>query len=813
LQVRNLAVRFGAVRALAGVDLDVAPGEIVAIAGENGAGKSTLVRCIAGDMAPTIGEIRLDGQRVPPDPAAAGRLGVGVVWQDLALCDNLDIAANLLLGRERRGLMLSDTRFHAAASRVLAELRVPLPDTSRSVQTLSGGQRQLLAVARAVRDRPRLLVLDEPTAALGVTWSAQVEELTARLRRDGTSILLVTHDIEQMLRLADRIAVLQQGRIVSDVDPGGAHPDDIVALMSGQQIDVSPRRQLDRLHGLVDQLASAEPSSSLTLIVTALGAALGTDRLCVHLAAPGPASAAGGAGLRLAASSGLPPGLAGPWQHLPTGPAGGPVGLAASTEAAVIDADVRTSPAWTRWRDLAGTAEVGSSWAVPVVGSNARLGVITVLRRGRGRPTKDELDLTTLYAGYVASAVERERLLAQLTARNQVLETIREVLEAVAGPISLSAALDVALGALQRGLGADTVGLAQRQPDGQVAWRAAVGAGRDDAPPPAGSAMWDHPVATPAAGASGRRGLSVGLQAPAGRAVLLAWWSPFGRGGGPDAAGASLLEDAARSLQLALEREEAERAHRETRALRRSQELQRRFLSRLSHELRTPLTAIRGYASSLLQPDVTWDGDSEERFLQRIAGESARVGRLVDDLLDFSVIESDILRLQRDWCDLALVVEAAVACLPPDGIERVAVACQPDLPPIWGDHDRLEQVLVNLLANSLRHNPDTTKVRLDALEDGGDVVVHVADDGIGLPADVRDAPFALREGRSRTGGAGLGLSITKGIVDAHGGSLTLCPEPPAEAGAGAGAPGTHWVIRLPIEPVEPVEPEGAGSDA
>ena len=149
--------------------------------------------------------------------------------------------------------------------------------------------------------------------------------------------------------------------------------------------------------------------------------------------------------------------------------------------------------------------------------------------------------------------------------------------------------------------------------------------------------------------------------APGSGAALIASWPD-----GPLPADATaLLEDAAHSLRLALEREEAVVAHQEALALRRSQELQRGFLSRLSHELRTPLTAIRGYASSLLQPDVTWDGESQQRFMARIAAESARLGRLVDDLLDFSAIESGILRLQPDWCDIPLVVDAAVACLPP----------------------------------------------------------------------------------------------------------------------------------------------------
>ena len=162
---------------------------------------------------------------------------------------------------------------------------------------------------------------------------------------------------------------------------------------------------------------------------------------------------------------------------------------------------------------------------------------------------------------------------------------------------------------------------------------------------------------------AGQQVLAVTFAAPAGPTVLLAGW----RGGPATADATALMEDAAHSLRLALEREEAGLAHQEATALRRSQELQRGFLSRLSHELRTPLTAIRGYASSLMQPDVTWDGDSQRRFLQRIAAESARLGRLVGDLLDFSAIESGILRLQQDWCDLSLVLDAAVACLPPAG--------------------------------------------------------------------------------------------------------------------------------------------------
>jgi D-xylose transport system ATP-binding protein len=174
LTARGLSVSYGTVVALDRVDLDVAAGEVVALAGENGAGKSTLVRCLAGDVAPGAGRITFAGQPLTADPRLATRLGVAVVWQDLSLCDNLDIAANLLLGRERRRYMVSATKFHEQAARLLQDLGIRLPPTATPVSDLSGGQRQLVAVARAMRDRPKLLILDEPTASLGVVESARV---------------------------------------------------------------------------------------------------------------------------------------------------------------------------------------------------------------------------------------------------------------------------------------------------------------------------------------------------------------------------------------------------------------------------------------------------------------------------------------------------------------------------------------------------------------------------------------------------------------------------------------------------------------
>jgi len=819
LSVSGLSVSYGRLRALEDIHLDVRSGELVALAGENGAGKTTLVRCIAGDVVPATGEIFLAGKRVPSDPAGAAKRGVAVVWQDLALCDNLDVAANVLLGRETRRLMRSDTRFHTAAAELLSSLRIPLKDTTRSVSSLSGGQRQLVAVARAMGRRPRLLALDEPTASLGVKESAQVEELVMGLREQGTTILLACHDIDQMFRLADRVVVLRQGRIVADLRPADTHPDDVVALLSGQQIDTSARRQLTRLQGLTDRLVSADPSSSLSLILSALGSALSSERLCIHLVSDRT--------LFCAASLGFAPGELDPWTRLPFGAGGGPVGLAAADEQPVVADNVRVGAVWRSFRDLAKRVKVASSWSVPVLGPSGLSGVITVFRAEDGAPQRDELDLVTVYAGYAASAIERDRLLEAVTTRNRVLETIREMLETLAGPVLVGEGLVVALQSLRRGLQAEEVALIT-QPAGQpTRWRAYAGPlGTDpsSATPSlremAGSALSSsHPdgVARQLQSSRRQRARAVAFMAAGGPTVLIASW----RRVPPTKEETALMEDAANSLRLALEREEAGHAHQEAAALRRSRELQRGFLSRLSHELRTPLTAIRGYASSLMQPDVTWDRDSQQRFLDRIAAESARLGRLVDDLLDFSAIESGIMRLQRDWCDIRLVLEAAIACLPPGSAESVPLNCDAHLPVVWADHDRMEQVFVNLLNNAFGHNPPGTRVQVTVTADPDQVVISVRDDGRGLPPELATAPFepARRSrpgngtsngtgngtgkgtsngtGKGSTGngtkrksaGAGLGLSIAKGIVQAHGGRIELTPL----------SKGTCFTVSLPIE--------------
>ncbi|MGH3248066.1 MAG: ATP-binding cassette domain-containing protein, partial [Trebonia sp.] len=319
LSVSGLTVRFGALTALEGVSLALRAGEVVALAGENGAGKTTLIRSVAGDVTPASGVIRVGGQAVAPVPAAAAKLGVRVVWQDLSLADNLDVAANVMLGNERRRHLFSEVALHKDARLLLDRLGIPLRDTTRRVRLLSGGQRQMVAVARAMAHNPRVLLLDEPTASLGVREAAFVERLITRLRAQGTTILLSGHDTELMFRLADRIVVLRHGRVVTEVLPSEVHPDDVVALVSGQPVDSSARRQLTRLHGLAGRLVAADPSSSLSLILSALGAALGSERLVIHLLEDG--------ALVRAASLGVPETLLGAWERLPVVAAGGPAGL------------------------------------------------------------------------------------------------------------------------------------------------------------------------------------------------------------------------------------------------------------------------------------------------------------------------------------------------------------------------------------------------------------------------------------------------------------------------------------------------------
>ncbi len=780
----GLMAGYGSTTTLGGIDLEIRRGELVGVTGENGAGKSTLLRCLAGDLTPLAGSVEL-----------APSAGVRLAWQHSALCDNLDIAQNLFLGRERRWRPLSTAPLHRRARSVLTDLDLvdELSPTTDLVGRLSRSRRQLLSIARAAAPGPGLLLLDEPSASLGVADAARVERLVQDLHRGGTSVLLVSRDVEQLFRVADRIVVLRKGRVAGEVDPVSGHPDDIAALVAGQQMDTSAHHQLSRLHALTDRLASADPSSIPVLILSALAAALGAVQLVMHVATPE-------GGLRLLGALGLPADVQRSWATLPAGSGGGPIGLAFERAEAVVDADVRVGAGWQRWRDRLWRLRIASSWAVPFYGSEGLGGVITVFRDRIGSPTRSELDLAVLYGGYAANALERDRLVGELTSRNRVLETIRDVLETLSAPVPITAALRTALQRLVQGVRADGAAVFSRDPGAAGATcLALVTAGAHPVHEIELAAMVrEHPA--DASGAdfplgSGRRGRVVGLPG----AQTMDWLvvvCPEGTASGETGA---LVDDAAHSVRLALERDRAEQAAQEAAALRRSRELQRDFLARLSHELRTPLTAIGGYADSLLQRDVVWDADSRERFLSRIVDESRRLGRLVEDLLDHSAIDSGVLRLQRDWSDLALVVDAARACLGEQARGRVDVAVPEDLPPIWADHDRLEQVFVNLFDNAIRHNPPGTRVWVSLLPaPAGRVVVAVRDDGTGDPGRLsRDRRPPDRRGRGT--GAGLGLSIARAIVAAHGGGLVAEPADP----------GVRFVITLPTEP-EDDEPSELG---
>ena len=783
-QVTGLVAGYGSTTTLHGVDLEIRRGELIGIAGENGAGKSTLMRCLAGDLEPVAGQVRL-----------APGTRVGLAWQRSALCDNLDIAQNLLLGRERHWRMLSPARAHKLARRVLEDLHLDreLGPTTLLAGELSEARRQLLAIARAAGSSPDLLLLDEPTASLGVADTARVEALMRRMYRAGTTVLLVSHDIEQLFRLADRILVLRKGTVVGEVDPVSGHPDDVAALVAGHEMASSAHHQLSRLHALTDRLASADPSMSPLLILSALGTALGAEQLALHVTDRQ-------GRLRLLCALGLPADLKDAWAVLPADGRGGPIGLAGGAGEAVIDADVRLGEAWQVFRDRLWELRIASSWAVPFHGGAGLGGVITVFRDRIGSPTRSELDLATLYGGYAANALERDRLVGELTSRNLVLETIREVLETLTAPLPIDAALDSALRTLVQGVQADAAAVLTEADDEDGSRCLALVTGDGAALTRADLVELlrqhggdsDGSVAgfTTHAGGWGRL---VGLRA--GERID---WLVVVRNQGPVTAETSaLVEDTAHSVRLALERDRAQSAAQETAALRRSQELQRGFLRRLSHELRTPLTAIGGYADTLLQADVVWDDDSRDRFLTRIGNEARRLGRLVDDLLDHSAIEAGVLRLQRDWCDLALVADAARACLAPEARDRVHVDIPRDLPPVWADHDRLEQVFVNLFDNAVRHNPPRTRVWASLASAGeGTVTLSVRDDGAGLAHDVL-APPGERP-RGRTAGAGLGLSIARAVVAAHGGSISVSQ---AE-------PGLLFHITLPAEP-----DEGAEADA
>ncbi|TCI96778.1 ATP-binding cassette domain-containing protein [Aeromicrobium sp. IC_218] len=237
LELRGIHKQFGAVTAIERFDLDVAPGEIVALVGDNGAGKSTLVKIISGLYQPTDGEIRLSGEPVSFRDASDARAhGVEVVYQDLALVDQQPVYMNLFLGRElTKGPLrtLDRARMARETQDLVTELDVRIPSPHATLSDLSGGQRQGIAIARATHWARGLVLMDEPTAALGVAETAKVEETILRLKARGAAVLIVSHNLEQVFRVADRVTVLRRGTQVGTRRIDEVAKNDLVAMITG----------------------------------------------------------------------------------------------------------------------------------------------------------------------------------------------------------------------------------------------------------------------------------------------------------------------------------------------------------------------------------------------------------------------------------------------------------------------------------------------------------------------------------------------------------------------------------------------------
>ena len=235
LSLRQISLRFGAVEALVGVDLDVYAHQVVALVGDNGAGKSTLAKVISGVLQPDSGLIEIDGEeQTIPSPSAAHTLGIATVFQDLALCGNLDVTSNIFLGRELTdGALLDDGRMEQMARGILRDLTLRIPSVRTPLPRGQLGQRQAVAIARTLIGSPRLVVLDEPTAALSVAQTAEVLTYIERLRDLGHGVILISHNMNDVRAVSDRIVVLRHGRNNGSFDADTASYESILAAITG----------------------------------------------------------------------------------------------------------------------------------------------------------------------------------------------------------------------------------------------------------------------------------------------------------------------------------------------------------------------------------------------------------------------------------------------------------------------------------------------------------------------------------------------------------------------------------------------------
>ncbi|MEU4271855.1 ATP-binding cassette domain-containing protein [Streptomyces sp. NPDC026092] len=245
LALRGVSKRFGAVQVLTDVELEIHAGEVVALVGDNGAGKSTLVKTISGVHPIDEGVIEWDGRPVQiTKPHDAQNLGVATVYQDLALCDNLDVVANLFLGSElSSGSVLDEIAMEKRAKELLDTLSIRIPSVRIPVAALSGGQRQVVAIARALIGDPKIVILDEPTAALGVEQTAQVLDLVERLRERGHGVILISHNMADVRAVADKVAVLRLGRNNGVFDVQDTTHETIIAAITGATDNAVTRRQ------------------------------------------------------------------------------------------------------------------------------------------------------------------------------------------------------------------------------------------------------------------------------------------------------------------------------------------------------------------------------------------------------------------------------------------------------------------------------------------------------------------------------------------------------------------------------------------
>ncbi|MER5879458.1 ATP-binding cassette domain-containing protein [Streptomyces sp. NPDC060235] len=244
LALRGISKRFGAVQALTDVELEVHAGEVVALVGDNGAGKSTLVKTIAGVHPIDEGAIEWDGKSVQINrPHDAQHLGIATVYQDLALCDNIDVVGNLYLGRElkKRGI-LDEVEMERRSRELLDTLSIRIPSVRIPIASLSGGQRQTVAIARSMLGEPKLVILDEPTAALGVEQTAQVLDLVERLRERGHAVILISHNMADVKAVADKVAVLRLGRNNGIFEVKSTSQEEIISAITGATENAVTRR-------------------------------------------------------------------------------------------------------------------------------------------------------------------------------------------------------------------------------------------------------------------------------------------------------------------------------------------------------------------------------------------------------------------------------------------------------------------------------------------------------------------------------------------------------------------------------------------